>query len=122
MNWEARCRALESENDLLTERIAALESELRGERKFRAPLVMGLTHHEAGVLRVLYERKIATKRAIMDDLYSDRPNDIPEPKIVDVFVCKLRRKLRKFDVPITTVWGEGYTLTDDARRKIDGYA
>jgi two-component system, cell cycle response regulator CtrA len=43
--------------------------------------------------------------------------DEPEPKIIDVFVCKLRKKLTtaaKGDNYIETVWGRGYVLREPA--------
>ena len=36
-------------------------------------------------------------------------NDLPETKIVDVFICKMRKKLPA-DFQITTHWGEGYSF------------
>ena len=41
--------------------------------------------------------------------------DEPEPKIIDVFMCKLRRKMEDFGaigVSIDTVWGQGYILRE----------
>ena len=41
--------------------------------------------------------------------------DEPEPKIIDVFICKLRRKLvdnGAKGLNIDTVWGQGYTLKE----------
>ncbi|HUZ33869.1 MAG TPA: helix-turn-helix domain-containing protein, partial [Xanthobacteraceae bacterium] len=41
--------------------------------------------------------------------------DEPELKIIDVFVCKLRKKLANAtsgDNYIETVWGRGYVLRD----------
>ncbi len=41
--------------------------------------------------------------------------DEPELKIIDVFVCKLRKKLSSAageEVYIHTVWGRGYVLRD----------
>ena len=61
----------------------------------------------------LTTRDIATKSSIMAALYSDRiDGEEVEPKIVDVFVCKMRRKLAKFGVDIMTVWGTGYSLAN----------
>jgi two-component system cell cycle response regulator CtrA len=43
--------------------------------------------------------------------------DEPELKIIDVFVCKLRKKLIDAlggECYIETVWGRGYTIKDDA--------
>jgi hypothetical protein len=42
----------------------------------------------------------------------------PEPKIIDVFVCKLRKKLSAASngkQHIETVWGKGYLIRDDDR-------
>lgn len=33
-------------------------------------------------------------------------------KIVDVYACKIRKKLKPYGVTITTVWGKGFVLTD----------
>ena len=41
--------------------------------------------------------------------------DEPELKIIDVFVCKLRKKLMEVlggECYIETIWGRGYTLKD----------
>ncbi len=51
--------------------------------------------------------------------------DEPEIKIVDVFVCKLRKKLTSagFETPIETVWGQGYVMPiDDDDQIPDGNA
>ena len=44
-----------------------------------------------------------------------RGMDEPELKIIDVFICKLRKKLSEAnsgDNHIETVWGRGYVLRD----------
>ncbi len=49
----------------------------------------------------------------MNDLYGGV--DEPELKIVDVFICKLRKKLNAANGGenyIETIWGRGYTLRD----------
>ena len=38
-----------------------------------------------------------------------------EPKIIDIFICKIRGKLAPFQLGIETVWGWGYALEDDVR-------
>ena len=50
-----------------------------------------------------------TKEVIMNHLYNDMEE--PEIKIIDVFVCKLRKKLADASsgkTYIETVWGRGY--------------
>ena len=44
--------------------------------------------------------------------------DEPELKIIDVFICKLRRKISEAlgdDNCIETVWGRGYVLRDPSQ-------
>ena len=54
-----------------------------------------------------------SKGALMDALYFDRAGE-PEPKIVDILVCKLRRKIAGSGFVIETVWGQGYRARFDA--------
>jgi two-component system, cell cycle response regulator CtrA len=74
-----------------------------------------LTGKEYGILELLSLRKSATltKEMFLDHLY--RGMDEPELKIIDVFVCKLRKKLAQAtggNHYIETVWGRGYRLRD----------
>jgi two-component system cell cycle response regulator CtrA len=110
----ARLEAVETENEILREKVAQLE-ELLG-LTFPAPLEFGLTGSEAKAFGVLMNRDIATKDAIMAGLYADKPfGGEAEPKIVDVFICKARRKLKPFSIKIETVWGQGYRLTPETK-------
>lgn len=101
--------------DLQRARIAFLEERIRQLEEalmpstMRAPIEYQLTALEARVFAHLASRELGTKQSIMMALYSDRAEE-PEIKIVDVFVCKMRRKLSKFGVRIETVWGQGYRL------------
>ena len=57
-----------------------------------------------------------TKEMFLNHLYGGM--DEPELKIIDVFICKLRKKLAEAtdgDNYIETVWGRGYVLRDPAR-------
>lgn len=109
--------ALEAENEQLRDRVCALE-ELNGLR-LEAPLVLGLTTKEAKIFGFLSTREMATKPALMTLLYSDRPNEEPDIKIVDVFVCKMRAKLEPFGIEITTMWGTGYAMTPASKAKAE---
>lgn len=71
-----------------------------------------LTPSEARVFAHLTTRDLCTKASIMAAMYSDRIDVEPEIKIVDVFICKMRRKLKPFGITIRTVWGQGYGLED----------
>ncbi|MBJ7415091.1 MAG: response regulator transcription factor [Niveispirillum sp.] len=74
-----------------------------------------LTGKEYGILELLSLRKgtTLTKEMFLNHLYGGM--DEPELKIIDVFVCKLRKKLTNAtegDNYIETVWGRGYVLRD----------
>lgn len=74
-----------------------------------------LTNKEYSILELLVMRKgtVLTKETFLSHLYGSR--DEPEIKIIDVFVCKLRKKLENAAGGtnyIETVWGRGYMLKD----------
>ncbi|MSP21351.1 MAG: response regulator transcription factor [Alphaproteobacteria bacterium] len=76
-----------------------------------------LTGKEYSVLELLALRKgtTLTKEMFFNHLYGGM--DEPELKIIDVFVCKLRKKLAGAtggEHYIETVWGRGYVLRDPA--------
>ncbi len=75
-------------------------------------LVVPLTGKEFACLEFLASRRgsTVTKEMFLAHLYAGR--DEPEMKIIDVFICKLRRKLSDSGAAgiIETVWGRGYTI------------
>src|SRR6266498_135577 len=82
--------------------------------KVKTP-ILNLTGKEYQMLELLSLRKgtTLTKEMFLNHLYGGM--DEPELKIIDVFICKLRKKLanasegRNF---IETVWGRGYVLRE----------
>jgi len=78
-----------------------------------------LTGKEYQMLELLSLRKgtTLTKEMFLNHLYGGM--DEPEVKIIDVFICKLRKKLAEAtggDNYIDTVWGRGYVLRDPAKQ------
>lgn len=77
-----------------------------------------LTTKEYGILELLTLRKgqTLTKEQFLNHLYGGV--DEPELKIIDVFICKLRKKLAAIsdETYIETVWGQGYVLRDPEPR------
>ena len=76
---------------------------------------VNLTSKEYQMLELLSLRKgtTLTKEMFLNHLYGGM--DEPELKIIDVFVCKLRKKLAQATGGkhyIETVWGRGYVLRD----------
>ncbi|HAU29112.1 MAG TPA: DNA-binding response regulator [Rhodospirillaceae bacterium] len=80
-----------------------------------------LTGKEYGILELLSLRKgtTLTKEMFLNHLYGGM--DEPEVKIIDVFICKLRKKLQQAtggEDYIETVWGRGYVLRDPLPQNI----
>ena len=76
---------------------------------------MHLTGKEYQMLELLSLRKgtSLTKEMFLNHLYGGM--DEPELKIIDVFICKLRKKLSEAtgrENHIETVWARGYVLRD----------
>ncbi len=74
-----------------------------------------LTGKEYGIIELLSLRKgsTLTKEMFLNHLYGGM--DEPEVKIIDVFICKLRKKIQDAadgENYIETVWGRGYVLRD----------
>jgi two-component system, cell cycle response regulator CtrA len=79
-----------------------------------------LTGKEYAILELLVLRKgmVLTKEAFLNHLYGGM--DEPEMKIIDVFVCKLRKKLAQAggENLIGTVWGRGYMIREPNERPV----
>ena len=79
-----------------------------------------LTGKEYAILELLTLRKgmILTKEAFLNHLYGGM--DEPEMKIIDVFICKLRKKLAHAGATnlIGTVWGRGYMMREPEQRQV----
>ena len=82
-----------------------------------------LTGKEYAVLELLTLRKgvVLTKEAFLNHLYGGM--DEPEVKIIDVVICKLRKKLAQAGAGelIGTVWGRGYVLRDPTASRAAGW-
>ena len=96
-------------------RIGSLVINLQNRTVFANEEPLTLTGKEYGILELLALRKgmTLTKEMFLNHLYGGI--DEPELKIIDVFICKLRRKLAKVlgtGKYIQTVWGQGYILKD----------
>ena len=81
-----------------------------------------LTGKEYGILELLALRKgtTLTKEQFLNYLYGGM--DEPQLKIIDVFICKLRKKLVAAtggESYIETVWGRGYVLRESNAGEVE---
>jgi DNA-binding response OmpR family regulator len=85
-----------------------------------------LTPKEAELLLLMARRKgsVVSRETMMSALYSDS-DDVPDLKILDVFICKMRKKITDLSTKypvlgsvIGTVWGRGYELINYAPEEL----
>ena len=81
-----------------------------------------LTTKEYQILALLALRigSTLTKETFLNHLYGGL-DDEPEAKIIDVFICKLRKKLANASGGqdyIETIWGRGYALREPTKQAI----
>lgn len=76
------------------------------------------TPTEERYLGLIYKQQyVCTKEMIYRAVYggipeSDQPQNL---KIIDVVVCKIRHKLKHFNISIHTMWGRGYYFDETNR-------
>ncbi len=111
---------LETENEELRDRIDQLEGELKW-TGFRFPLEWCLTPKEAKLLSALASRMVCSKEFLHLTLYGLDPSGGAEIKIVDVFICKIRKKISPAGINIVTQWGSGYALDAPSLKIVTSY-
>jgi two-component system, cell cycle response regulator CtrA len=95
--------------------LEAQNVELHGQK-------LHLTAKEYQILALLPLRigSTLTKETFLNHLYGGS-DDEPEAKIIDVFICKLRKKLANASGGqdyIETIWGRGYALREPTKQAI----
>ncbi|MCL2567736.1 MAG: response regulator transcription factor [Alphaproteobacteria bacterium] len=95
-------------------KISDLEINLTTKQAMIDNKPISLTSKEYAVLEILALKKgkPVSKEHLLDQLYGGIGE--PEPKIIDVFVCKIRDKIKKNTGKnyIKTIWGQGYLIND----------
>lgn len=70
------------------------------------PPIKGMTANEAKILSALLRNERVSRSTIMS-ITKSRAEDY---KIVDVWICKLRKKIKPLGLEIKNIWGEGYFI------------
>lgn len=125
----ARLRAvMRRPNMIVGERyvVGPLSYDPVSEQAWYGDVLLQLTRSEKKLLSLLMQKagKTVRKESLLSHMY-DMDSDYPEVKILDVFICKLRKKIRDVggnDRIIRTVWGCGYMIVEDGAPEDSGAA
>lgn len=104
------------ENDELRARVAMLEDALGV--GWVMPRALGLSPKEERLVAALFRRGRLTREGAWTAMYYDSSGDYPEPKIVDVLLCRVRKKLKPFGMEILTHHGRGFELPEGTRETL----
>ena len=80
--------------------------------------VYGLTGAEATMFSVLLRRAEVVRETLHTAIKKIGAGKETGIKIVDVFICKMREKLKRHGIFIFTIWGKGYFLDPDGRKLV----
>lgn len=119
-----QCVILAIRNDELEEENHQLRAHVFGPPEWKAPEEFDLTPGEEAVLRCLLARdRVAEKWLIIEATRSipSTKKDEPDAKISNVWVCKVRAKLKPFGLKIRNEWGVGYQLEPETRARLQNW-
>lgn len=100
---------LKRENAELQAKVDSLQSLLNFDEEWRPSIHLRLTGTEIKLLQFLMKRGRSTHEQIYDHLYAETDNPA-EPHIVQVWICKITKKIKPLGAEIHTIWGEGYFI------------
>ncbi len=96
-------------------KVGRMTINLSAKKVFIDETLLPLTAKEYALVELLALKKGGTvsKESFLSQIYGGM--DEPEIKIIDVFLCKIRQKIKKItggETYIHTTWGRGYTLEE----------
>lgn len=95
--------------------VESLEAVLNLDKAANVQAAFGMSENLAHLLIMLSDGKPKNKEALHAGLYYRRPDiDMPEVKIVDTLLSKLRKYTDRHGIEIQTVWGAGYQIVRGA--------
>ena len=79
-----------------------------------------VTRLQGSLLAILINRNEVNKETMHQIIESRRApgKDETDIKMVDVVICNLRKRLKPFNLGVTTLWGSGYAMLPAQRRQI----
>src|SRR5215472_9340353 len=109
---------LRREVQALCDALEAMRSSLKSEPGLKLIQIAHLTHAERQLLGILIRRRRVTKDQLMTALYCHRPDNEPGAKIIDTYICKIRKKLKPYGIEIKTLWCAGYEMPLDSIERV----
>ena len=105
----------QEEIELLREEVTQLKQMLGITGHFTYPPQLKLSESTGKLYSLLMQRAVVSKDTAMRALYFDRVGDIPDDRIIHMFVLRLRGELAHVGIEVKQKWREGWYI--EARDK-----
>jgi two-component system cell cycle response regulator CtrA len=79
--------------------------------------VLGLSFTPTKLLGLILHRKRVSRDQAMVALY-DGCNDRPDDRVIDVYMCHIRKALKPHDIQIETLWSVGWSMTEGNKQRL----
>jgi DNA-binding response OmpR family regulator len=111
-----------SEIERLRERVTQLEGVIGFDRSHTGQIRIAFPKIEptlAEILAMLLKREFVTRDGLYAVLYGTRPdNEMPDERVLDVQVCRLRSHLKPFGIAFETASGSGWYMPKPQKTKL----
>ena len=109
------CRGVSSSNVSLITNIGPIAVDFDRHKTLVHDRKVNLTCKKQQIIEIMASNKgrVISKEMFLNEMYNRL--DEPEERVIDVFICKLRKKLERSTGGheyIQTVWGRGYCMDD----------
>ena len=106
--------AMRERIDELEEQVRQLKERAHGSVDLKYMVAFGISREESRMLQLLM-REVGVSIAT----WASAHQDLEQPmKLINKRVHDIRRKLKKHDIKIETIWGEGYRMPPAYREKV----
>ncbi|MBN9457375.1 MAG: winged helix-turn-helix domain-containing protein [Bosea sp.] len=110
-------RRLREEIDQLREESRWLRELLRPPEFL--PAVFRFTALEERAFKALLNRDQWPRESLHNVTYDEHNDrDLPDIKVIDVMICKMRKKLKPLGVEIETLYGQGYRISSEHKQRV----
>jgi two-component system cell cycle response regulator CtrA len=82
------------------------------------PYQLRLSRQQEKIFAFLLAQSKPSRDQIMNHLHPIIVELQPDIKLIDVQICKMRRKLERFDITICTYHGRGYYISPEDKAKV----
>lgn len=94
--------------------------ELTAAPEIEVPSLFKFTQSEEILFKHIYDAKYPiSRKTLMSLVYSSMHYvDRPEGNIIDVFICRIRKRLKPFNITIHTMRNRGFYITNEDKQMV----